>query len=751
MTSKNLFFSLMKENLKRRLWVVALLSLYFFFAFPVWTAMLISDYMGPDIWAGSAEYIAAVKTDVLERFLGWNSIGSGGMVVMMTLFAIICAVSGFSYLFSRQKVDFFHSQPVRREMLFATTYINGILFTAVPYLLGLVLASVLVQVKAAPAFPWGTVLTTFAMHMAFFILIYSTVVVAIMLTGNIIVSILGTIVFFAYGPTVIFLKFAFYESFFATFNHNDNFPLSFLTKTSPIAWYMSASSPGADTGMRAVGALAAAAVLTVFALFLYKKRPSEAAGKAMAFKKSQPVIKILIVVPAALLGGLFFYEMKNSNGWGVFGLLCGLIITYCIIEIIYNFDFRRLFAHKIHLAVCLVISAAIFSFFRFDLSGYDTYLPEAGQIVSGGVYSHHLDSETNQDYRVTANLSEYKDYVWFDYGDVDGLLREMELTDTEDLLTIARQGIQELKRSKDGYVYADDGSMHENKGLSVRVTVLFNLKNGKHVSRCYDVNWAAVEAAMFSVYSQPEYKEAVYPILRENASDIAAVNYQEYDDFRQVKLPDEAMKEKLLTTYQKELRGLTAETRTKESPVAAIQFKTNQIQEMIDTMKAVNGNIYTFNYYYYYPVYPSFTETIALLKQCGIEVGQFLNSNNVEKIEVIRYNQNSVNTVSEYDGETETEAVYDYDMTETDRVTVTDPVQIEEILRVSYADDLDSPNALRARTQDYQVTAYRKNSGQTVEDEDFHDKDEWDQTEDEDYTRYNLHLFEDAIPAFLTK
>ena len=35
MTSKNLFFKLMKEDLKRRIWAAALLSLGFFFFYPV--------------------------------------------------------------------------------------------------------------------------------------------------------------------------------------------------------------------------------------------------------------------------------------------------------------------------------------------------------------------------------------------------------------------------------------------------------------------------------------------------------------------------------------------------------------------------------------------------------------------------------------------------------------------------------------------------------------------------------------------
>ena len=57
MTSKNLFFKLMKEDLKRRIWAAALLSLGFFFFYPVvaaFTAGEIREYV--NYAKGLAEY-----------------------------------------------------------------------------------------------------------------------------------------------------------------------------------------------------------------------------------------------------------------------------------------------------------------------------------------------------------------------------------------------------------------------------------------------------------------------------------------------------------------------------------------------------------------------------------------------------------------------------------------------------------------------------------------------------------------------
>ena len=137
----------------------------------------------------------------------------------------------------------------------------------------------------------------------------------------------------------------------------------------------------------AVKGLLAAAVITVLAVVLYRKRPSEAAGRAMAFGISKPVIKTFIVVPSALLGSLMLQSMMRKDTWSLFGLVCGLLLSYCVIEIIYNFDFRKLFAHKRQLALCAILSAAALAFFRFDLSGYDSYLP------SDYNYNHNPESD----------------------------------------------------------------------------------------------------------------------------------------------------------------------------------------------------------------------------------------------------------------------------------------------------------------------------------------------------------------------
>lgn len=768
MTSKNLFFNLMKENTKQRLWTVALISLILFFAFPVQTALLISSYLSQEridrVWEREAQGVEIVKQQLQDRFLEWASANNGMMVFLIIVFAVVCGISGFSYLHSRKKTDFFHSVPVKREKLFAAVYVNGFLYTAVPYLVFLLISSIMIQVKAGQVFPWLDVIKAYCIHMSFYLLIYSVVIVAVMMTGNTIVSILGTAVFFIWGPGSALLLTGYYSSYYITFYENSDIFVKLAQRTSPAAWYISAASIPEKTAGMALWALAAAVLITALCVFLYKKRPSEAAGRAMAFKKSQPVIKLLLVVPIGLLGSLLFREMMGSDGWSVFGLICGLVISYCTIEIIYNFDFRKLFAHKLQFALCTVCAAAIFAFFRFDLSGYDSYVPSEAKMESAGIYCRRMDADFLYDYMVEPELAgntggRYQYVNWNNISPSE-LLDKMRLTDVAAAVEIGRSGVSdaaEAKRkslgnrslSRYAYLSTDDE-------LTDEVIVAYHLKGGKTVLRSYYMKLSAVKDTLDRVYDSNEYKETVYPVLAYEASDIAGINYQEYSDFLHVNLKNEEVKAQLLETYQKELKGLTSETRRKESPIGAIQFKTVKMQEIVDTLKAKGNDYSEFNRKFYYPIYPSFTETIGLLKECGIDAGKFLNVDNVDKIVMESYI--TMDDLTQAEAEVSEDVVYVKERGSR-IVTVTDKEKIREILNSSVPGELNCTNYLNELYSGIRLTAYvAVRQGQTEDNfdastmaEPVHTVDRYnnDSQNEPEYRKYSLTFDYDKVPSFV--
>ena len=147
----------------------------------------------------------------------------------------------------------------------------------------------------------------------------------------------------------------------------------------------------------------------------------------------------------------------------MFALVSGCIIIHCVIEIIYNLDFKKLFMHKLVLAGCLIGSLAIFAFFRFDISGFDSYMPDASKVSSAGIFSNGIENMYSSEDDII--LNETFDNVYIDIKTSDkSVVDRMMLTNISDLQDIAMKGIEDTAANKkyDGdYVYANTSDQND--------------------------------------------------------------------------------------------------------------------------------------------------------------------------------------------------------------------------------------------------------------------------------------------------
>ena len=701
MTSRSLFFKYMKENTKQRIWNLALVLLLCFFTFPVTTALWSSTAFRPENLNSSLPAdlaLAQAQRDFTRDMLRMYSMKGGALAFMLTIAAVVLAASGFAYLHSKNKTDFYHSLPIRREMLYAVTCLNGFLYMAVAYLGFLTIAAVMIRVKGVP-FDWGSLYLASVEHLCFFALVYMTAILSMLLTGNLVVGLLGTGVLFSWGPVICMTISAYFLEYFTTFYGDDSFLLALSERTSPVAWYVKACM-SSQPGRMALWAMLAAAVLFLLGMLLYRRRPSEAAGHAMAFPITEPIIRFLIAVPSSLLLGAMFHLVMCEDGWTVFGLVCGLLLVSCIIEIIYHFDFKSLFAHKRQLLVSAVFVGVVFAIFRFDLFGYDRYLPATEKLASGGIYCDLLDPDATSQYHSTVEYTEGWYGVTFDAMPSSTLADEMQISDDQGLEllhTIAAQGVHDAAQARDRFLRGGGRSydVEEDDAAFHNVTIAWHLRNGRTVYRCYRVNVSGVRAALEAVYDLDAYKTTMYPVLSLTADDVAGINYKEEDECSHVKLSGADMKAALLAAYQEELKALTSETRAHEMPIAEIQFKTNEQQALIQKLRDEGGNYTLFNHYYYYPIYPSFTKTIALLRACGIEVGGMVTPEKTASI-TLSYQGVSVSEEEMAPADTELGQRQRKYLSDGRRamLTVTDPEQIREILAASASRSIVSLNPL---------------------------------------------------------
>lgn len=788
MTSRSLFFKYMKENTKQRIWNLALVLLLCFFTFPVTTALWSSTAFRPENLNSSLPAdlaLAQAQRDFTRDMLRMYSMKGGALAFMLTIAAVVLAASGFAYLHSKKKTDFYHSLPIRREMLYAVTCLNGFLYMAVAYLGFLTVAAVMIRVKGVP-FDWGSLYLASVEHLCFFALVYMTAILSMLLTGNLVVGLLGTGVLFSWGPVICMTISAYFLEYFTTFYGDDSFLLALSERTSPVAWYVKACM-SSQPGRMALWALLAAAVLFLLGMLLYRRRPSEAAGHAMAFPITEPIIRFLIAVPSSLLLGAMFHLVMCEDGWTVFGLVCGLLLVSCIIEIIYHFDFKSLFAHKRQLLVSAVFVGVVFAIFRFDLFGYDRYLPATEKLASGGIYCDLLDPDATSQYHSTVEYTEGWYGVNFDAMPSSTLADEMQISDDQGLEllhTIAAQGVHDAAQARDRFLRGGGRSydVEEDDAAFHNVTIAWHLRNGRTVYRSYRVNVSGVRAALEAVYDLDAYKTAMYPVLSLTADDVAGINYKEEDECSHVKLSGADMKAALLAAYQAELKALTSETRAHEMPIAEIQFKTNENQALIQKLRDEGGNYTLFNHYYYYPIYPSFTKTIALLRACGVEVGGMVTPEKTASI-TLSYQGVSVSEEEMAPADTELGQRQRKYLSDDRRamLTVTDPEQIREILAASASRSIVSLNPLMNTDDGMEIcvdmkrsdTKFAVNVGQlkssdaatdtdadaletaddddldTFDDDDLYDLEEDEEIEAEDRGSFSRNFYYGQIPQFV--
>ncbi len=682
MTSKSLFFKLLRENVKRRAWAIALAVLGFFFALPINLALTMENAIKTQFWRynnyeplvfadGTADVeklarILELKTQIVLESIQF---GNGLIAFLIIVAAVVIGVSSFSYLHNRRKVDFYHSIPVRRELLFAVQYIGGFLIVALAYLVNL---GIVMVVGCAYQVPFssvaGTAMLGWLLNLLFFLLMYAVVSIAMIMTGNMLVGILGSGVFFFYMPIMITLLVGYCSTFFKTihyyFLNGAGSPfMAALKWTSPIAAYITAIGweMGGQLGKHIPAFIIlffAALGLAILALELYRKRPSEAAGKAMAFKWSMMPIRVLLVFGFGMGGAMFFWLLQSTLVWLVFGAVVGSLISHCVVEIIYNFDFKKLLSHKLQYVCCLACVLLAVMAFRFDWFRYDYYVPDEGKVTEAAVeinldgnWVNFKDIQQDRDGQLTV---EYRDGV-------EVLPEHMHITNLGPVLKIAAKGRdialadrekemrrytdQETMGSSSSWImgYGSDGERTEGEDFYTRLSVIYTLKSGRKVYRTYNLYLSQVMDDYRAIYDSPEYKDGLYnKVMDLQASDIAKVSYGERGKRLRVNPDGNSGYGELLAAYQADLTELTVERRLAENPVGQIWFtdryESAYAEQQLKWLEQSRGRSraqvseYELDISQAWPVYPSFERTMSALNKLGVDVGRVVPDEQIKSV-----------------------------------------------------------------------------------------------------------------------
>lgn len=619
MTSKISFCRLLKEDFKRRSWLIALVSLACFILFPI-VLLLSIDGMMDSVRDGYTEF-SYVQEYYMDAVRMGN--GVGGMLAFGA--AVLAGISGYSYLHSKVKVDFFHSLPISRKKYFFVQYVSGVIIFVVPFVVSMLLCLLVGAVNGL--LTGGVVLM--AVRMTSFRILeylagYGTAILATVMTGKTLTAILGTAVFTVYIPAVLLVWAGMKSVFFKTYISNTAAEKIFMLFSPSFSGYYIEELMKAKEKWLVIGVgiqIFWIVLMTGIALWLYCVRKTEAADHSMAFPKSEGVIKVLLVVPMSLVAGLASRMIGVDGGmhWFFFGTVCASVILSSVIEFIYHLNMRELFKNKVSLMLSVALSLGAALVFRYDIMGYDTYLPAREDVAQMAFY----------DERLNGNFY-YRPFVeGYDLYSVNAALDSTLLDNFAPVYELARKGARE-----------------ENTGECRSISVEYKLRNGKRERRNYIVEEKDIQETIKALFETPEFAEKIYPVFWRDANLEGDINISSLFGNVELKLSEKECQE-FLDIYREELRHISYED-YQNHVIGTIGFSV-----VIEEERGRYGLSTTSFREEGYPICSSFQQTIAFLREkAGIDLEHRLTEKDVERIVLTDYR-------SEGEGETTTTTVND--------------------------------------------------------------------------------------------
>ena len=266
----------------------------------------------------------------LETRQAYYTVLSYGVPVISIVYAILCAMAVWSYLYNARSVGMMHTLPVRREGLFVTNVLSGLTMMAIPYAVTGVLL-VLVSLLFGGFEPVGVLVTVLGV-MGESLFFFGLATFCAFIVGNVFMlpTLYGLLNFIAVLTDFMVNLLA--QGFCFGLNSSYSGTVEWL---SPVVYLIQKISPNStyetqwvtdrlggqryetsvltsvtlENGWLIAAYAAAGAALLGLAWLLYRRRRSESAGDVVAVGWMKPVFRYGCAVYAAILGGRLLYAL----------------------------------------------------------------------------------------------------------------------------------------------------------------------------------------------------------------------------------------------------------------------------------------------------------------------------------------------------------------------------------------------------------------------------------------------------------
>ena len=508
MTLKISTFKLLKEDMRRRIWMIVLSAIMEFIFGPLAMMFYTSIHRMTNLSGNPEEELLLRYQGLHDELVFYRA----AMVVIAAVGALIVAVWGNKHLFQRKMADLYNSMPVTRGRMFDVMYLNGILIWIVPFVAGWIIECGVSAFLMIGSPYIGDAMShlgfTFLIAAFSFFMVYHLCLLCVSSSGTVMNSFVNILFLGTIAASIYEVVYMMISEMFTTYLRA-SFMLRCVGWLSPLAspaillvlsktnWREAAFS---ETMLFLIGSFVLMMLNVFLARRVYRLRKSEEAEGGVANPFLKAIMRITGGIVCGLIVGMIFYVVADwtaikSNAmvaWSLVGVALGSFLVGGLLEIIFSHRGRAFFAHRWELAGTVIVSCLIFAAIGFDWVGYDTYLPETDNIAAADItLDYYVSSSRIAEYEV--NGEKYYTYEYY--------LRQEELD-----YNAAHITDPDLIRR---IILA--GQNYDNTGSGVDVQIRVYRKHGGSYERHYTVPIMA-EELLANIVETEEYMQAKYPV-----------------------------------------------------------------------------------------------------------------------------------------------------------------------------------------------------------------------------------------------
>ena len=427
---------------------------------PLWTGYFVLLLLvTPAVLSGRVDRLAP------GEMLNYTLLNTGADVVYISMaVGVLAAMAMFNYLYSTKSCGMMNMLPLRRETMFLTAFLTGL----VPMLAADVLVMLITAVLYGGRLVYfKTLLLWLAMAVMGNISFYGFAVFCAVLTGNLVVLpvlylVLNLTVYvaeravryllsaFVYGMNASSCTLLVLSPIMELINSLSVMPVNYIDAEGMVQVVANVYQVN---GLGVLGVYCAAGlVCAALALLIYRRRQMERATDVVAVPVLKPVFKYCMTFGTAVVLAYVVYAwLVSGNVSGMAAallvlllLLVGAVIGYYAAEMLMQ-KTLKVFPGKWKgcLVSCLILAVLTMAW-EFDLFGYERRIPEADQVESAWLVQNNTG-----------------------------------LTEPENI-----QALTQLHQS-----FVDNKAENESAEERYTVTIRYMLKDGGTLIRCYPIRY----------------------------------------------------------------------------------------------------------------------------------------------------------------------------------------------------------------------------------------------------------------------